>query len=262
VVDSSFLRFSGKTALITGGANGIGKAIAWRLAELGAGIVIVDRDPGGQAAMERLAAEFPSTTPVECFQADVNDRAALEAVRNRLRDAGRGLDILVPNAGINIRLPTLEITLPQVQSIVETNLVAVISTLQVFVPLLFGREAPRVVITGSLAAEHGMVLRSTYAATKAGVSGLTRALAVEWGPQGITVNAVGPGIINTQLVQGYMRQHPERVAATLGHTPLRRIGEPSEVADAVAFLASHAARFITGQTLFVDGGISAGSDWW
>jgi 3-oxoacyl-[acyl-carrier protein] reductase len=107
-----------------------------------------------------------------------------------------------------------------------------------------------------------MALRATYAATKAGLSGLVRALAVEWGPLGVTVNAVGPGVIHTALIDAYMKQYPERVDAAVRNTPLRRIGTPDEVADAVVFLASHAARFVTGQTLVVDGGISSGSDWW
>jgi NAD(P)-dependent dehydrogenase (short-subunit alcohol dehydrogenase family) len=135
-------------------------------------------------------------------------------------------------------------------------------TCQVFGPLLFARPGGRVVVTGSLSGIHGMNLRAAYAATKAGVSGLVRSLAVEWGPHGVTVNAVGPGIIKTPLTMAYMEQHPERVTATIEHTPLRRLGEPEDVADVVVFLASEQARFITGQTIYVDGGISAGSSWW
>ena len=89
-----------------------------------------------------------------------------------------------------------------------------------------------------------------------------RSLAVEWGPHGVTVNAVGPGIIKTPLTMAYMEQHPERVTATIEHTPLGRLGEPEDVAAVVVFLASEQARFITGQTIYVDGGISAGSSWW
>ena len=107
-----------------------------------------------------------------------------------------------------------------------------------------------------------MDLRAAYTATKAGLSGLVRALAIEWGPKGSTVNAVGPGIIETPLTRAYMDQFPERVKASIENTPLRRLGTPEDVADVVAFLASDAARFITGQTVFVDGGLSAGSAWW
>ncbi len=117
-------------------------------------------------------------------------------------------------------------------------------------------------ITSSVSAIHGMDLRAAYTATKAGLSGLVRSLAIEWGPRGVTVNAVGPGIIETPLTRAYMDQHPERVKATIDNTPLRRIGMPEDVADVVVFLASDAARFISGQTIFVDGGLSAGSAWW
>ena len=145
---------------------------------------------------------------------------------------------------------------------IHTNLYGVFVTCQVFGPLLFARPGGRVVVTSSLSAIHGMNLRAAYAATKAGVSGLVRSLAVEWGPKGVNVNAVGPGIIKTPLTMAYMEKFPERVAATIEHTPLRRLGTPEDVADVVAFLASDGARFITGQTVYVDGGISAGSSWW
>jgi NAD(P)-dependent dehydrogenase (short-subunit alcohol dehydrogenase family) len=91
---------------------------------------------------------------------------------------------------------------------------------------------------------------------------MVRALAIEWGPHGVNVNAVGPGVIETPLTRAYMEQYPERVEAAIANTPLRRIGLPEDVADVVLFLASDAARFITGQTIYVDGGISAGSSWW
>jgi NAD(P)-dependent dehydrogenase (short-subunit alcohol dehydrogenase family) len=135
-------------------------------------------------------------------------------------------------------------------------------TCQVFGPLLLAKPGGRVVVTSSLSAIHGMNLRAAYAATKAGVSGLVRSLAIEWGPKGANVNAVGPGIIKTPLTMAYMEQFPERVTASIEHTPLRRLGTPEDVADVVAFLASDGARFITGQTIYVDGGISAGSSWW
>jgi len=101
-----------------------------------------------------------------------------------------------------------------------------------------------------------------YSASKAGVIGLTKALANEWAGAGVNVNAVGPGIIETPLTRAYMDQHPDRVQATIANTPLRRLGQPEDVADVVHFLVSDASRFITGQTVFVDGGVSAGSAWW
>jgi len=245
----------GRTALVTGGTRGIGLAITRALRREGAGVVAIGKAKDQIDAFRREFSEDPMAS-VE--NADVRDRAALEAVRDTLP----GLDILVPNAGVNTRVTALELDDGPLRDMFDTNLYGVFVTCQVFGPLLFNRPGGRVVVTGSLSAIHGMNLRAAYAATKAGISGLVRSLAVEWGPHGVTVNAVGPGIIKTPLTIAYMEQFPERVTATIEHTPLGRLGEPEDVADVVTFLASDKARFITGQTIFVDGGVSAGSSWW
>jgi NAD(P)-dependent dehydrogenase (short-subunit alcohol dehydrogenase family) len=245
----------GRTALVTGGTRGIGLAITRALRTEGARVVAI-----GQAKdqIEAFRREFGDDPLASVESADVRDRAALESVRDKLT----GLDILVPNAGINTRVKALELDDGPLRDMFDTNLYGVFVTCQVFGPLLFKRPGGRVVVTGSLSAIHGMNLRVAYAATKAGISGLVRSLAVEWGPHGVTVNAVGPGIIKTPLTMAYMDQFPERVSAAIEHTPLGRLGEPEDVADVVTFLASDKARFITGQTIFVDGGVSAGSSWW
>jgi NAD(P)-dependent dehydrogenase (short-subunit alcohol dehydrogenase family) len=245
----------GRTALVTGGTRGIGLAITRALRREGARVIAIGKAKDQIEAFRREFAEDPLAT-VE--MADVRDSDALKAVR-----AGLGsLDILVPNAGVNTRVEALELEDQALWEMIHTNLYGVFVTCQVFGPLLFARPGGRVVVTSSLSAIHGMNLRAAYAATKAGVSGLVRSLAVEWGPKGVTVNAVGPGIIKTPLTMAYMEKFPERVTATIEHTPLRRLGTPEDVADVVAFLASDGARFITGQTIYVDGGISAGSSWW
>jgi len=245
----------GRTALVTGGTRGIGLAITRALRREGARVIAVGK---AKDQIEAFRREFSQDPLASVENADVRDRAALEALRDRLP----GLDILVPNAGVNTRVKALDLEEAALRDMIDTNLYGVFVTCQVFGPLLFARPGGRVVVTGSLSGIHGMNLRAAYAATKAGVSGLVRSLAVEWGPHGVTVNAVGPGIIKTPLTMAYMEQHPERVTATIEHTPLRRLGEPEDVADVVVFLASEQARFITGQTIYVDGGISAGSSWW
>jgi len=245
----------GRTALVTGGTRGIGLAITRALRREGARVIAVGK---AKDQIEAFRKEFSQDPLASVENADVRDRAALEALRDRLP----GLDILVPNAGVNTRVTALDLEEAALRDMIDTNLYGVFVTCQVFGPLLFARPGGRVVVTGSLSGIHGMNLRAAYAATKAGVSGLVRSLAVEWGPHGVTVNAVGPGIIKTPLTMAYMEQHPERVTATIEHTPLRRLGEPEDVADVVVFLASEQARFITGQTIYVDGGISAGSSWW
>jgi NAD(P)-dependent dehydrogenase (short-subunit alcohol dehydrogenase family) len=245
----------GRTALVTGGTRGIGLAITRALRREGAKVIAIGK---AKDQIEAFRREFGEDPLAGVENADVRDRAALEALRDRLPS----LDILVPNAGVNTRVKALDLEDAALRDMIDTNLYGVFVTCQVFGPLLFARPGGRVVVTGSLSGIHGMNLRAAYAATKAGVSGLVRSLAVEWGPHGVTVNAVGPGIIKTPLTMAYMEQHPERVTATIEHTPLRRLGEPEDVADVVVFLASEQARFITGQTIYVDGGISAGSSWW
>lgn len=249
------MSLEGRTALVTGGTRGIGLAITRALRREGARVIAVGK---ARDQIDLFRKEFSEDPLASAEHADVRDRGALEALRERLG----GLDILIPNAGVNTRVQALELEDAPLREMFETNLYGIFITCQVFGPLLFARPGGRVVVTSSLAAMHGMNLRAAYAATKAGISGLVRSLAVEWGPKGVTVNAVGPGIIKTPLTTAYMDQFPERVAATIEHTPLRRLGEPEDVADVVAFLASDGARFITGQTIYVDGGISAGSSWW
>jgi NAD(P)-dependent dehydrogenase (short-subunit alcohol dehydrogenase family) len=245
----------GRTALVTGGTRGIGLAISRALRRSGAKVIAITRSEEQIAVFQKEFAEDPLAS---AELADVRDRRSLESLRDKLSQ----LDILIPNAGVNTRVKALELADEPLHEMLDTNLYGVFITCQVFGPLLLKRPGGRVVITSSISAIHGMELRAAYAATKAGLSGLVRALAIEWGPLGVNVNAVGPGIIETPLTRAYMDQHPERVEATIANTPLRRLGQPEDVADVVHFLVSDASRFITGQTVFVDGGVSAGSSWW
>ena len=249
------MSLDGRTALVTGGTRGIGLAIVRALRRDGARVIALGKSQEQIAAFNSEFAEDPLAS---AEWADVRERGSLEAIRDRLTR----LDILIPNAGVNTRVKALDLADESLREMLETNLYGVFVTCQVFAPLLFARPGGRVVITSSVSAIHGMDLRAAYTATKAGLSGLVRSLAVEWGPRGVTVNAVGPGIIETPLTKAYMDQHPERVRAAIDNTPLRRIGTPEDVADVVLFLASDAARFMSGQTVFVDGGLSAGSAWW
>jgi len=256
VFDISY-NFSGRNVLITGGTNGIGRAIAERFLDAGARVFVIDVSP---ATPPFANGDGRGTS--RYFQLDVNDTAGMDRVRSQLEDEGVVLDVIVPNAGINVRLPIEDISFADIDKIISTNLTAALNTVKIFTTILAREPVGNIVFTSSISAISGMNLRSTYTATKGGLSGLARSLAVEWGPRGIRVNAVGPGIIRASLIETYTRENPDRLEAAIRNTPLRRAGLPEEVADVTAFLASSGARFITGQTVFVDGGVSAGGDWW
>jgi NAD(P)-dependent dehydrogenase (short-subunit alcohol dehydrogenase family) len=205
-----------------------------------------------------LRAEFGDDPRLRIELADVRERAALEPVRDSLE----ALHILIPNAGVATRVEALDLEDSALRAMIDTNYYGVFITSQVFGPMLLERPGGRCVMTSSVSAIHGQKLRAAYCGTKGGVSALVRALAVEWGPRGTTVNAVAPGIIRTPLIESYAQANPEKVQAGLAHTPLRRLGEPEDVADVVLFFVSEGARYVTGQTLVVDGGMTMGSDWW
>jgi NAD(P)-dependent dehydrogenase (short-subunit alcohol dehydrogenase family) len=246
---------AGRSALVTGGTRGIGLAITRALHREGASVLALGRQEEHVAALRR---EFEGDRGLRAEVADVRDRQALERIRDSLEE----LHVLVPNAGLAIRAEALELPDEALRAMIDTNFYGVFLTCQVFGPLLLRRPGGRVVVTSSISAIHGQRLRTVYCGTKGGVSALVRALAVEWGPKGTTVNAVAPGVILTPLTQAYAEANPDRLQAGVERTPLRRLGEPEDVADVVVFFASDAARFVTGQTLAVDGGLTMGSDWW
>ena len=246
----------GRVAIVTGGAKGIGRATVEALIADGARPVLFDRDEQALASASRQLAERGVDHHTEPL--DVSDEAAVESAMARVVARYGRIDILVNNAGIALRRPTLELSLADWQSVVDVNLTAV---------FLCSRAAARSMILGGGGAivnvssimglsGGGLYPNLSYQSTKGAIVNLTRALAVEWAGQGIRVNAVAPTWVKTDLTQGLF-QDPELLGRVLDMTPMRRLAEPADVANAIVFLASERAGMITGHTLPVDGGFLA-----
>lgn len=250
-----------RAALVTGGTSGIGMAIALRLASQMPVYAVSRRGPSDAAELGEAADRCGVAQPV-VLAAEVARRSDLLAVADRLAAQGVMLRAVVACAGTNVRRLALEVAEEEVRRIVDVNLTGLFQTFQVFAPLALSQPGGRFIAISSVSGLHGMSLRVPYGATKAGVSGMVKGLAVEWGPFGATVNAIAPGVIHTPLTSAYMSEYPDRAQAALDHTPVGRLGKVEDVAAVAAFLASDEAAFVTGQTVVVDGGMSAGSSWW
>jgi 3-oxoacyl-[acyl-carrier protein] reductase len=242
---------TGKAALVTGGSRGIGKAIGLRLARQGADVAFSYR--GNAEAAKATAAEIESIgTKALAIQGDVKDPESAEAVVKAALDAFGKVDILVNNAGITRDDLIMRMTEEAWREVLETNLFGAFwMTKAVTRPMLKAR-AGRIVNITSVSGQAGQMGQANYSSAKAGLIGLTKATARELASRGITANAVAPGFVLTELTQNL----PEALQAELiARTPLGRFGTVEEIADAVAFLASDEARYITGQVLAVDGGL-------
>lgn len=245
------MKLEGKKALVTGASRGIGRAIAIALAAEGADIAV--NYAGNQAAAEAVAAEIEAMgRKAIIIQADISsNEAATEMVDQVAKEFGR-VDILVNNAGITRDGLLMRMKEADWDAVLTTNLKGVFNCTKAAIKYMMKQKAGHIVNISSVVGVNGNAGQANYAAAKAGVIGFTKATAKELAARGITVNAVAPGFIQTDMTAVLNEKQVEAMQATI---PLKRLGEPSDIAKAVVFLASDDANYITGQTLNVDGGM-------
>ena len=246
-------RLDGQVALVTGASVGIGRAIAAELLGLGADVMLVARDQGQlDTTRDELQDEFPEAE-VLAFAADVSDAEQRREVFDWVEDLGTGLHVLVNNAGTNDSKPTMDYSDDEWRAIFETNLFSAFELSRFAFPLLSEHASSSIVNVGSVSGLTHVRTGSPYGMSKAALHQLTKNLACEWAEDGVRVNAVAPWYIRTRRTSGKLA-NPDYLDEVLDRTPMGRIGEPEEVAAAVAFLCLPAASYITGETLAVDGG--------
>ncbi len=244
----------GKVALVTGANRGLGKAIALALAQAGAKLALVARTT---ELLTKTADELRVLgADVEAFATDISDVTQVSALEEAFRNRFGTLQILVNNAGINIRKQITELTLEDWNSVLATNLTSVFLMCRTFVPLLKGQRYGRIINIASMLAHVGLPGRTAYAASKAGLLGFTRALALELAQEKITVNTISPGPYPTEINRAIL-ESTEQTQFFLSRVPLGRWGQPDEIGQLVVYLCSDAAGYITGTDIVIDGGWTA-----
>ncbi len=245
---------SGRVALVTGASKGLGKSMAQALAAAGADVALFARDVESLMAVKESIERLGRRA--ECFVVDILDKAGIEAGTREALDTFGHVDILVNNAGVNVRKPVLELASEEWDLVINTNLKGYLLMAQGVVPHMLSRGSGKVINMASIFGSVALPSQVAYASSKGGVIQMTKVMALEWAKQGVQVNAIGPTYFETPLV-AQLRDDPERYNFIVERTPMGRWGQPDELAGVVVFLASRASNFVTGQTIFVDGGWTA-----
>ena len=243
------MKFNGKTALITGAGRGIGKTIAVKLAESGLDIAIADMSPVSDDVLKEIE-EYG--TKCLAFQLDVTDVDSVNSVVKKIIDETGGIHILVNNAGITKDNLFMRMKAEQWSQVIDVNLNGVFHVTKAVIRTMVKQHSGRIINISSVVGFSGNPGQVNYSSTKSGLIGFTKSLSREVGTRGITVNAVAPGFINTAMTQALNENQQQ---AILSQIPLGRMGEAEDIANAVAFLASEEASYITGTVLHVNGGM-------
>ncbi|MBI4963647.1 MAG: glucose 1-dehydrogenase [Desulfomonile tiedjei] len=242
---------SGRVALVTGASKGLGKAMALALAGAGADVALYARNKEELQAVKESVQSLGRRAEIFCV--DVLDHLSVdENVKSTLGAFGY-VDILVNNAGVNVRKPVLELSPEEWDTVLNTNLKGYFLMARAVVPAMLSRGSGKVINMASILGAVALPSQLAYASSKGGVIQMTKVMALEWAKQGVQVNAIGPTYFETPLV-AQLRNDPERFGFIVDRTPMGRWGQPEELAGLVIFLASRASDFITGQTIFIDGG--------
>ena len=242
----------GKTALITGSSRGLGRAIAEGLAQAGARIIVngTQTDRTLSAQKELLAHGYD----VEAFVFDVTDEQAVTQAFKDLDDRDIAVDILVNNAGIQLRKPMVELTTPEWNKVIDTNLTSCFIIGREAAKRMIARGHGKVINIASLTSELARATVAPYTVAKGGIKMLTKAMAAEWAVHGLQANAIGPGYMITEMNQALI-DNPTFDAWVKGRIPAKRWGKPEELVGAAIFLASEASNYVNGQVIYVDGGM-------